>query len=187
MQSRRRPIIVIFNGAGSSGKSSTARALQEIAAIPLLHVAMDSYLDMLPESMFGHPDGLTFRPSRIDGHPVIIIEVGIVCRRLLSGMRHAVAAMAKQGNSMIVDDVMLGDEADEYRTLLKDHDVRFVRFNAPLEVLEERERLRGDRELGLARGQYDLIRLGRGYDLEIDAETSTPMQNAQAIRDAFGL
>ena len=187
MPSKCRPIIIIFNGVGSSGKSSTARALQEIAAIPLLHVAMDSYLDMLPESMFGHPDGLTFRPSRIDSHPVITIEVGMVCRRLLSGMRHAVAAMAEQGNSMIVDDVMLGDEADEYRALLKGHDVRFVRFNVPLEILEARERLRGDREIGLARGQYDLIRLGFGYDLEIDAETSTPVQNALLIRDEFGL
>jgi chloramphenicol 3-O phosphotransferase len=187
MQSTNRQIIIILNGVGSSGKSSTARALQEIAAVPLIYVAMDDFLEMLPEKFWGHTDGLVFKPSQLDGSPAISIEVGIICRRLLSGMRHAVAAMARQGNSLIVDEVMLGDEAEEYRELLKGFDVRFIRLSAPLDVLEERERLRGDREIGLARGQYDMIQLGKGYDLEIDAGTNTPMQNAQQIRDFLGL
>ncbi len=187
MLTMNRQIIIILNGVGSSGKSSTARALQEMASIPLLHLSMDVFLDMLPEKLFDHRDGLIFNSARIDGNPVISIEVGSVCRKLFSGMRHAVAAMARQGNSLIVDDVMLSDSAAEYRALLEGYDVRFVRLNAPLEVLEERERLRGDRHIGLARGQYDIIRLGEGYDLEVDASVNTPAQNARLILDAFGL
>ncbi|GHD58475.1 hypothetical protein GCM10017083_41490 [Thalassobaculum fulvum] len=40
--------IVLLNGAGSAGKSSIARALQAIAATPLLHMQMDAFLEMLP-------------------------------------------------------------------------------------------------------------------------------------------
>ncbi len=82
---------------------------------------------------------------------------------------------------------MLNDESTEYRSLLEGYDVRFVRLNAPLDVLEERERLRGDRNIGLARGQFDIIGLGHNYDLEIDASVNTPVQNARLIVDAFGL
>jgi len=169
-----RQIIIAFNGVGSSGKSSTARALQEIAAVPLLHVAMDSFLEMLPDRMFGDPDGLVFKPARTGGQPAISIETGIVCQRLLAGMRQSVVALARQGLSLIVDDVMLGDEAQEYRRLLTGFDLRFVGFFLPLDVVEQREARRGDREIGLARGQHGLIRRGDGYDIEIDDPEATP-------------
>jgi len=45
--------VIILNGVGSVGKSSTARALQAITAEPFLHVAMDAFLDMLPPTMLG--------------------------------------------------------------------------------------------------------------------------------------
>ncbi len=187
METNNRQIIIILNGVSSSGKSSTARALQELASVPLLHFSMDSFLEMLPEKLNNHSDGLLFNASHVGEKRVISIEVGAVCNMLLSGMRHAVAAMAQQGNSLIVDDVMLNDEATEYRALLEGYRLRFVRLNAPLEVFEERERRRGDREIGLARGQYDIIRLGHGYDLEVDTSVNTPCQNAKLILDAFGL
>ena len=184
---RSAPIIIVFNGAGSSGKSSTARALQEIASVPLLHFKMDGFLDMLPDKLFNHPDGLTFAPGEADGHKVVTIDVGVVCQKLLTGMRHAVKAMAECGNSLIVDDVVLRNERKEYMEILKDFDLRFVRFNAPLGILEDREKQRGDREIGLARGQFETIRRGDGYDLEVDTSTETPAQVAQRIRDAFFL
>jgi chloramphenicol 3-O phosphotransferase len=58
---------------------------------------------------------------------------------------------------------------------------------APLEVLEARERERGDRELGLARWQYDRVHQGVVYDLELDTAVATPLENAGNIRDTFGL
>ena len=108
--------------------------------------------------------------------------------RAMSGMRHAVAGMVSARNHIILDDVMLtASEADEYRGLLNNADLRFVALHAPLEILEERERLRGDRELGLARWQFDRVHFGQRYDLEIDTSTSTPTQNAHLIAQAFDL
>ena len=55
-------------------------------------------------------------------------------------MRHAVAAMAAQGNSLVVDDVMTQEGQD--RALLSAFDARLVGLFAPLDVLEARERRR---------------------------------------------
>ena len=183
-----QPHVIILNGVGSVGKSSTARALQTITAKPFLHVAMDAFIDMLPERMIGHPEGLIFETIQTQGGPSIIIKTGPLVERVMRGMRHAVAFMAAQGNNLVVDEVMIGTEKErEYRTLLAPFDMRLVGLFAPLEVLETRERARGDREIGLARWQYDRVHRDRVYDLEIDAAMTTPLENAQKICDAFGL
>jgi chloramphenicol 3-O phosphotransferase len=183
-----RQQVIILNGVGSVGKSSVARALQAIAKEPFLHVAMDSFLDMLPQRMFGQPEGLIFQAVQDNGKPCIVIRSGPVVERAMRGMRYAVAAMAAQGNNLIVDEVMIeGAKEREYRTLLSSFDVRFVGLFAPLDVLEERERRRGNREIGLARWQYDRVHRGIAYDLRIDTARAAPSQCAQMIRDAFGL
>ena len=183
-----RSQVIVLNGVGSVGKSSTARALQEIAVRPFLHVAMDTFMEMLPPNMMGHPDGLLFERGLEKGHPSIAIRTGPVLDRAMGGMRHAIAAMADQGNHLVVDEVMLGQgEALAYRALLAAHDLRIVGLFAPLDVLERRERERGDREVGLARWQFERVHRDVVYDLEIDATAATPMANAQKICEAFGL
>jgi chloramphenicol 3-O phosphotransferase len=183
----RQPRVIILNGVGSVGKSSTARAFQTIVAEPFMHVSMDSFIDMLPERMFGHTDGLIFETTQDDGKPCIMIRAGPVVKRALRGMRHAVAALAAQGNSIVVDEVMLGQEASEYRNLLPQFEVRLVGLFAPLHILEARELARGDRDIGLARWQYDRVHRNVAYDLEIDTSVSTPLQSAKMILDRFGL
>src|ERR1700751_3419917 len=88
------PHVIILNGVGSSGKSSTARALQKITARPFLHVAMDAFLGMLPEAMFGREEGLIFETILDQGKPSVVIRTGPVVERAMRGMRHAIAAMA---------------------------------------------------------------------------------------------
>ncbi|WP_428376918.1 chloramphenicol phosphotransferase CPT family protein [Lichenicoccus sp.] len=183
-----RPYVIILNGAGSVGKSSTAHALQEITTKPFLHVSMDVFIDMLPKRMFGHPDGMIFDIEQEQGAPSVVIKTGPVMARTMRGMRHAIAALAAPGNDLVVDDVMLeAGEADHYRALLTGVNLRFVGLLASLEVLEARERARGDRQLGLARWQFDRVHRGQRYDLEIETSDSTPAQNALRIRDAFRL
>jgi chloramphenicol 3-O phosphotransferase len=183
------PHVIILNGVSSVGKSSTARALQAITAEPFMHVAMDAFLEMLPAGMFGNPEGYVFETVVDDeGKPCVIIRTGSVLERAMKGMRHAIAAMAGQGINLVVDDVMFGQgEAREYRALLSRFDLRFVGLFAPLEVVEARERARGDRDLGLARWQHDRVHREVTYDLEIDTMASTPAENARRICDAFGL
>jgi chloramphenicol 3-O phosphotransferase len=182
-----RSQVIILNGVGSVGKSSIARALQAVVAKPFLHVAMDAFLNMLPEKLFGQPEGLVFETVRDQGKPSIVIRSGPVVDQAMRGMRHAVAAMAAQGNNLIVDEVMIGGKEKEYRALLSPFDTRFVGLFAPPDVLEAREHARGDREIGLARWQYERVHEGITYDLEIDTVAAAPSECARMIRHAFGL
>jgi chloramphenicol 3-O phosphotransferase len=129
-----------------------------------------------------------FEPVRDPGGPSLAIATGPVMDRAMHGMRRAVAAMAAAGNDLIVDDVMLGrGEADDYRALLAGQEVRFVGLFAPLDVLEARERARGDRLIGLARWQFDRVHAGVAYDLRLDTAVDAPAACAERIKAAFRL
>ena len=179
--------IVLLNGVGSAGKSSIAKALQTITAEPFLHVAMDTFFEMMPARYWDHPDGVTFETIQQDGKPSVVIRSGPVADRILRGMRRSIAAMAREGNNQIVDDVLIGDEMGEYETLLRDFTFRTVGVFAPLDVLEARERDRGNRLIGLARWQYDRVHHGKRYDLEVDTSKTTAIECAERIKQAFKL
>ena len=63
---------------------------------------MDAFIDMLPEGMFGCPDGLNFDTIQDEGRPSVIIRTGLVTERTMRGMRRAIGTMAPQGNNLIV-------------------------------------------------------------------------------------
>ncbi|WP_137930833.1 phosphotransferase-like protein [Mesorhizobium comanense] len=179
--------IVLLNGVGGAGKSSIARALQGITAEPFLHLQMDSFLEMLPDSLQDHPDGFSYETMEQDGRPSVVISAGPVGERALRGMRHAVAAMAGQGNNLIVDDVLCNGEISDYVALLSAFDLRLVGVMAPLEVLEAREAQRADRLPGLARWQYARVHAGMRYDLEVDTSALSPLECARRIQQRFRL
>ena len=182
------PRVILLNGVGSVGKTSTALALQQLVSTPFLHVSMDGFIGMMPPWMFGHPDGMVFGPTVKDGKRAMIVTTGLVMDKVMRGMRHAIRAMAEQGNHLIVDDIMIGKgEAQEYRALLSGLDLRIVGLFAPLDVLEARERARGDREIGLARWLFGSVHQDVAYDLEIDTSHTTPVENAKMICEAFSL
>lgn len=180
--------VILLNGAGSAGKSSIARALQGLLPDPWLYVAMDSFLDMLPDRLHDDPDGFVYRGEEDgEGKPQIVIETGETGRRLLTGMRLAVAAMAGVGNNLIVDDVILDGGLAEYDALLAN--VRFLKIGvfAPLGVLEEREAARADRMPGLARWQFHRVHDDAHYDLEVDTSLADPVNCARRIVSQLGL
>ncbi|KRB50407.1 chloramphenicol phosphotransferase [Rhizobium sp. Root708] len=183
--------IILLNGVGSSGKSSIARELQRITVRPFLHVEMDMFLNMLPNAYQNHPEAFTYETtSDADGFPVVAIKNGPLGDRLMKGMRYSIRAMAEQGLDLIVDDVLLGaDDAGntEYAELLQKFQFHRVGVLASLEVLEERERKRGDRMLGLARWQFDRVHSGMRYDLEVDTSNVSPVECAKMIKQKFQL
>lgn len=179
--------IVLLNGVGSVGKSSIARALQTMTTGSFLHVQMDTFLDMLPAAYQNHPDGVWYETRHDAGKPLVVIGTGPVGERVLRGMRHAIAAMASEGNDLIVDDVMMAGAMAAYARLLLRFEVFKVGLFAPLAVLEARERGREDRLIGLARWQYDRVHDGVDYDLEIDTAAATPEECAGLIKARFGL
>ena len=179
--------IVFLNGVGSAGKTSIARALQEIASQPLLYLAMDAFLDMLPQALLDHADGYRFETVIEDGRPSVVIHEGPIGRRLMRGMRRAIAALAAEGNDLIVDEVLVDGDLGDYASLLAPFTVHLVGVLAPLEVIEARELARGDRLPGLARWQFDRVHSGMRYHLTVDTGSQTAMQCAALIKRTFGL
>ncbi|KCZ54732.1 hypothetical protein HY29_13720 [Hyphomonas beringensis] len=182
-------IVIILNGTTSAGKTSLARALQDVTSRPFLHVRMDDFLTMQPRRLNNHPDGFVFAPVEGAAPPEVLIKTGAYGAKLISGMRKAVAAMADSGLDMIVDDVWLreGAEQVDYIRLLSNHEVFFVGVSAPLAILEQREVARGDRDIGQARWQHTRVHIGATYDLEIDTGDMTPQQAALKVQQAFRL
>jgi chloramphenicol 3-O phosphotransferase len=179
--------ILLLNGVGSSGKTSLARALQAASRDVFLHVQMDAFLDMLPARYLDDPDGFTFTSSTEDGKDVVSIRSGPVARRAMRGMRHAIVALAAEGNNLIVDEVLLGDEKKEYARLLTPFQLVTVGVHCPLEVLEERERQRGDRLVGLARWQYDKVHADMTYNVTVDTSKATPEECVRVVMHALSM
>jgi len=183
---RMQPRIIVLNGVGSVGKSSTARALQKLAAEPFLHVPGDSFLDMIAPRLWGDPSGIIFEQTEKDGLPAMGIKMGDALDRLMDGMRRSIAELARAGNNCIIDDVMLVPaDQQAYRAACAGLRLEFVALHAPLQILEQRERTRGDRLIGLARWQYGRVHHGIEYDLEVDASVDDPQTIAHKIASAL--
>ncbi|WP_205128716.1 phosphotransferase-like protein [Burkholderia ubonensis] len=112
--SNNEATIVLLNGVGSVGKSALARELQAVTTDVFLHVQMDAFLAMLPGQYMDHPEGFMFSSSVEGERRVVSIQSGPVGARVMQGMRHAIAALASQGNNLIVDEVLLGQEKEDY-------------------------------------------------------------------------
>jgi len=180
--------VVILNGTSSSGKTSLARAIQRLANGPVLRVSMDDFLEMMPPRFANDDEAFSFR--LVSGAEPAEVEIGAGSygAALMRGMRASVAALADQGLDLVVDDVMLGaDDQHHYLEVLAEHAVTFVAVRCALETAEQRERDRGDRDIGMARWQFTRVHAGRDYDLEISTDEVTADEGARVILGAVGM
>ena len=175
--------VVLFHGTSSSGKTTVARAVQRLSDEPWVHLGIDSFWNAIDERWMEHG------PRAAEGFLWLedaTIVPGPVGQRLAKGMRAALAAFARAGNDVLVDDVFI-DSAwlDEWRDELIDVESLLVGVLAPAHVLEERERARRNRIAGEARAQIGVIHRGIEYDLTVDTSRQSPEECAQSILAAL--
>jgi chloramphenicol 3-O phosphotransferase len=148
--------IILVDGASSSGKSTLSRALQANLDEPFLHFSIDHLREsrVLPKNRiesgeFYWPD---MRPA------------------FFEGFHRSLPALAGAGNNLIVEHIV---ETEEWMhrlvELLEPFDVFFVGVRCPLQELERREQQRGDRKVGEARRDYELMQRFGIYDIEVDS------------------
>jgi chloramphenicol 3-O phosphotransferase len=178
--------VILLNGTSSSGKTTIARAFQRLAPDPWLRLGIDSFWGAVDGRWmeFGERASEGFR--WVDrGEKGFEIVPGQAGQRLASGMRAAVASAARAGNDVIADDVLLDRGwLAQWAAALAGFETLFVAVVVPLDVLEERERRRGDRILGESRAQVDVVHAGLSYDLELDG-TADPQRSAADIESAL--
>ena len=161
--------VVVLNGTSSSGKTTVARAFQERAARVFLNFSIDSILYALPPRALDH---LT-NGTAIPGLPYQELDIAYyACLRELAAL----------GRDLVTDNAITSRaQAERLVAAVTGHRVLLVSVYAPPEVLDERERARGDRVSGLASRQLATIDQWLEYDLAIDSSIESADSAAERI------
>src|SRR5215475_15514175 len=100
--------VIVLNGGSSSGKSGVARCLQAVLPDPWLAVGDDALIQAMPASLQASDAGIEFAA---DGG----VSVGPEFRTLEAAWMEGVAAMARAGARVIIDEVFLGAAVSQQR------------------------------------------------------------------------
>ena len=192
----RWPDIFLVNGPSSAGKTTLCRALQAAIAEPYLVTAFDDFVFMAAPRYYRGADtarqderdafttlGVEMVTTSLPGAPPsVTARFGPVFRRLLDSMAPAVRTLVDGGNAVIFDHV-LHDRAmhESCRKAFDGLDVFAIGVTCPVEILEMRERERGDRVLGRARGLAGVVHGFMSYDIMVDTDAMTPAACVSAI------
>ncbi len=168
--------VIVLNGGSSSGKSGIVRCLQAVLPDAWLAAAIDSLIEAMPASMQTSDAGIEFAA---DGG----VNVGSEFRALEAAWMEGIAAMARAGARVIVDDVFLGGVTSQQRwqKAFDGLDVLWVGVRCDGTVAAAREVARGDRTQGMAALQADMVHRDVVYDLEVDTTHTESLDCARAI------
>jgi chloramphenicol 3-O phosphotransferase len=171
-----RTQVIVLNGGSSSGKSGIVRCLQAVLPDPWLAFGVDALIDAMPASMQTSAAGIEFAA---DGE----ITVGPDFRTLEAAWMEGIAAMARTGARVILDEAFLGGAASQQRwnTALGPLQVLWVGVRCDGAVAAGREIARGDRIIGMAASQADLVHQGVVYDLQVDTTHTEALECARQI------
>lgn len=169
--------VVVLNGTSSSGKTSIGRCLQGLLGRNWLLLGVDDLIRVMPWQDPRDPESTLAIAS--DGTVTVADEFRSVEDAWYKGL----AAMARAGAGIIVDEVFLGGEKSQARLRAAMEGVRvvWVGVHCDPDVAEERERHRPDRVPGMARRQAETVHAGVVYDLVVDTADASPEECARAI------
>ena len=157
--------VIVLNGTSSSGKTTIARQLQSTLPEVYLLCSLDAFWDMTPYKI---PAGSSNFPN------------------MKLALAKSVKALAETGHNVIVDIVFCGQKTYfELTSELKQLTLNIIKVECPLVELEKRELARGDRNIGLAKSQYESIHNDVLYDFVINTKTNSPQQCAQKIIESM--
>ncbi len=170
--------VIVLNGGSSSGKTGIARCLKTILPQPWLSFGIDDLLQALPPSLMGSGSG-----SGIEFGPQGEVSAGDEFRQIEAAWLTGLAAMARAGARIIIDDVFLSGAASQQsiRPHLEGLDVLWVGVRCDPQIAVGREIARGDRMIGMAASQAEMVHRGVFYDLEVDTGQTESLDCARAI------
>jgi chloramphenicol 3-O phosphotransferase len=181
--------VALLVGPSCAGKSTLAKAIQVGAPGPVLAISLDGLFASVPERWGGGgehaDDGFGYRKlsdSHSDGGTALRIRYGHVGWRMLQGMHRAVAAHARAGVDVVVDDMLLDTTVlADWAEGLAGVPTLLVRLTAPLAELVRREQARTLHPTpGLVAGHFDLHEQ-IAADLVIDTSITAPVEAADLV------
>jgi len=170
--------VVVLNGGSSSGKSSIARCLQEMMGPTWMTLGVDDLIRALPggDKPIGEKPSITFGS---DGS----VEVDDQFRRAEAAWYQGLAAIARHGTGLVIDEVFLGGRSGQERLAAALSDVPVLWVGVRCDVAVDRERTRPDRILGMAEKQADRVHEGVRYDIVVDTTNASAVDCAKVIAE----
>ncbi len=179
--------VLVLNGGSSSGTTSLARALQDLLLPePWLLCAVDDLVAALPAALREDGAGGTGEGIVLAGDGSV--RPGETFRRVEAAWRAGVAATARAGTRVLVDDVFLGGAASQARwaDALTGLRSAWVGVRCAPAVAAAREAGRPDRVPGMAARQALLVHEGVRYDTEADTTHHDPATCAREVLRTLG-
>jgi chloramphenicol 3-O phosphotransferase len=162
--------LLFLNGTSSAGKTSIAKAFQRLYGEPTLYASVDAFIFMFADHVRAN-DAVRRR----------------VLPPVISAFHRALPGLAACGFPVVVDHVVESRAwIEECAMALTGVRAYFVGVHCPLVLLEERERNRGDRQVGFARWQFERVHCFGDYDFTIDTSTQSPEDGAQKLIALLG-
>jgi chloramphenicol 3-O phosphotransferase len=170
--------VIVLNGGSSSGKSSIAACLQAQLDGTWLALGVDDLIRALSHGPLDTSAGGTFEIT-----PEGAVVVGDAFRAAELAWYEGLAAMARTGTGLIVDEVFLGGgvSQDRLRAAFLGLSVLWVGVRCDAAVAEARELQRGDRNIGMARDQAERVHQGVRYDVVVDTDDVPPSESATSL------
>jgi chloramphenicol 3-O phosphotransferase len=182
--------VLVINGTSSSGKTQLVQAVQAVSEGPWISAGIDTFWNMIPTRWLEpgpfSAEGLSFSEEERCGVMRVRTRCGPLIHRVAHGMRHCAAALARAGCDVVCDDAFLDSSWPvDWASTLDGIDAWLIGLHCRADVLDARERARGDRRPGEARGQADVIHAGIPYDLSYDSSACSAEMMAKDILKAI--
>jgi chloramphenicol 3-O phosphotransferase len=184
--------IVVLNGASSSGKTTLARALQDLWPSPLLLTGIDAFIFGWPDTYATYPsdDGSLAAPNSgvrivpgLGPAPSWIPEFGDDFHSMMRLAHESWALISNGGFNLVIDHVLIDPTL---RKQARDTLVGafWVGVTCDVDELIRRETARGDRHVGFASGTSAVVHQEMSYDLVIDSTATSSEFLARQVYDA---
>ena len=155
--------ILFLNGPSSAGKTTLAWELQTNAPGFWYWLPLDHFFDMVPSQLWEKDENEGFR---------IAYDIHHDCVKLA----------CDKGLDVIVDTVICDkDIFASFERRFCGYTVIMVKVTCPVEELNRREAARGDRDIGLAAGQTEIMVPQQSYDLIVDTHAQSTAECACKI------
>ena len=157
-------MLIVLNGTSSSGKTTLAKAMLELSSRPLLHLEADRFAPVLRLNL--PAKDAEFRT------------------RFTVAMHEAIAAFGRSGLDIIVDGSLPTEPElrDACLAILREvPDTRIVAVRCSVAALRQREAVRGDRPIGWAEEQAQIVYEGVTFDETVDTTTGSALEHATTL------
>lgn len=171
--------VIFLNGTSSAGKTSISNELMQTLNEDFIYLSVDNAIagvnDMLM-NMFG---------KQITRDEIRTIEQEeMIENPVISLFHHYIMAFSRIGKNVIVDHVLIDRSwLEECIKLLHNTQTFYIGVHCPLEELERRERERGDRPIGLAKAQFEMVHKHSRYDFEVNTNNNSITECADMIKE----